>query len=59
MRIGTSRFFFADERTAAGGPVGAKPDGPGHAEIFLRLVEDEELPHYVTFVDGKYKEFFP
>lgn len=51
------RFFFADERKADGGPVGSTPDGAGHAKIFLGLVEDEEIPHYVTFVDGKYTEF--
>lgn len=37
--------------------MGSKPDGPGHAKMFLHLVEDEELPSYVTFVDGKYRDF--
>ncbi|KAF3760578.1 NAD(P)-binding protein [Cryphonectria parasitica EP155] len=51
------RFFFADERTAEGGPVGSKPDGEGHFKIFSQLLEDDELPYYVTFVNGKYQEF--
>lgn len=51
------RFFWADERKADGGHVGSKPDGDGHSELFLRLTEDDEVPYYVTFVDGKYREF--
>lgn len=50
-------FFFADERKADGGPVGSKPDADGHARFYLSLVEDDEVPYYATFLDGKYKEF--
>lgn len=51
------RFFFADERKADGGPVGSKPDADGHGEMYLHLTEDDEVPYYATFVDGKYREF--
>ncbi|KAJ0119309.1 short-chain dehydrogenase reductase sdr [Diaporthe amygdali] len=52
------RFFFADERTKDGAPVGKTPDGAGHSSIFLSMVEGkEDLPYYVTFVDGKYRKF--
>lgn len=52
------RFFFADERTKDGGPVGKTPDGESHAKVYLGLVEGkEDLPHYVTFVEGKYHNF--
>ncbi|PSR83492.1 hypothetical protein BD289DRAFT_369928 [Coniella lustricola] len=51
------RFFFADERKADGGPADAKPDAEGHAKIYLQLTTDNEIPSYVTFVDGKYREF--
>lgn len=50
--------FFADERTKDGGPVGKTPDGAGHAAVYLDLVQGkEDLPHYVTFVEGKYHNF--
>lgn len=51
------RFFFADERQADGGSAGSKVNGDGHGEMYLRLIEDDEVPYYVTFVDGKYKKF--
>ncbi|CAN8106148.1 unnamed protein product [Discula destructiva] len=51
------RFFFADERKADGSNVGSKPDGDGYARLCLDLVKDDKVPYYVTFVDGKYKEF--
>ncbi|KAL1864848.1 hypothetical protein Daus18300_007414 [Diaporthe australafricana] len=52
------RFFYADERTKEGGPVGQIPDGKSHASVFLNLVEGkEDLPYYVTFVEGKYRKF--
>ncbi|KAI3393800.1 hypothetical protein diail_3621 [Diaporthe ilicicola] len=52
------RFFFADERNKDGGPVGKVPDGKSHASVFLGLVEGkEDLPYYVTFVEGKYRKF--
>lgn len=53
-----ARFFFADERTKDGGPVGKTPDGDSHAAVYLDLVEGkQDLPHYVTFVEGKYRSF--
>lgn len=53
-----ARFFFADERTKDGGPMGKTPDGESHAKVYLSLVEGkEDLPHYVTFVEGKYRKF--
>lgn len=53
-----ARFFFADERTKEGAPVGKTPDGDGHAKLYLSLVEGkEDVPHYVTFVEGKYHSF--
>lgn len=51
------RFFFADERKADGSDAGSKPSAEGHAKIYLQLTEDDSLPTYVTFVDGKYHEF--
>lgn len=50
-------FFYADERTAEGGPVVPKPHGDGHAEVYLSLTQDDEGPSYFTFVGGKYREF--
>lgn len=53
-----ARFFFADERTKDGGPVGKTPDGAAHAAVYLDLVQGkEDLPHYITFVEGKYHSF--
>lgn len=50
-------FFFADERAADGGPVGQKPDGESHAQMYLELAEGkEDLPYYVTFRNGKYEK---
>lgn len=38
--------------------MGKTPDGEGHAKLYLGLVEGEEdVPHYVTFVEGKYRSF--
>ncbi|CRG89869.1 hypothetical protein PISL3812_06908 [Talaromyces islandicus] len=53
------RFFFADERTPEGRPVGSVPGAESHARMFLELAEGggEALPWYLTFVQGKYKEF--
>lgn len=50
-------FFYADQREADGGPVWSEPDAEGHARFYLSLVEDDEVPYYATFLDGKYKEF--
>lgn len=53
-----TRFFFADERTKDGAPVGKTPGGESHAKFYLGLVQGkEDLPHYVTFVEGKYHSF--
>lgn len=57
--MGAVRFFFADERTADGAPVYSDVNGAAHSEMYLRLTQDNEVPYYVTFVDGKHKEFFP
>ena len=51
------RFFFADERSPGGGPV-SKTNGESHAKMYLDLVEGkEDLPYYVTFMDGKPHKF--
>lgn len=58
LMIEHARFFYADERTKDGGPVGQTPDGKSHTSVFLSLVEGkEDLPCYVTFVEGKYRKF--
>ncbi|KUI74205.1 Versicolorin reductase [Cytospora mali] len=52
------RFFFADERSPDGGPVGNKPNGESTTEMYLKLIEGkEDYPYYVTFFNGKYHEF--
>jgi hypothetical protein len=57
MLIGI-RFFYAEERTAEGSPMGATPGGDSHADMFLRLAQgSEDLPYYITFVDGQYHAF--
>ena len=53
-----TRFFFAEERSAEGTPMGFTPGAESHAEMFLGLAEgSEDLPSYITFVDGKYHAF--
>jgi hypothetical protein len=53
-----TRFFYAEERSAEGAPMGATPGPESHAKMFLRLAEEsEDLPYYITFVDGKYHAF--
>lgn len=38
--------------------MGFVPGAESHATMFLHLVEGkDDLPSYVTFVDGKYTEF--
>ncbi|KAK4033726.1 hypothetical protein C8A01DRAFT_39812 [Parachaetomium inaequale] len=52
------RFFFAEERSAEGTPMGFTPGAESHAEMFLSLSEgSEDLPSYITFVNGKYHAF--
>ncbi len=56
--ISVDRFYFADERTSAGKPMGQGPGAESHADMYLRLAEvNEDLPSYVTFAEGKYKQF--
>lgn len=56
--LSVCRFFYADERTADGEPVGYETDGDSHARLYLYLAEGgDDLPHYVSFRDGKYQEF--
>lgn len=52
------RFYYADERTPEGKGM-RFVSGPGHAEFFLRLAEQEERGEpLATFVRGKgYVEF--
>ncbi|KAH8895783.1 NAD(P)-binding protein [Thozetella sp. PMI_491] len=52
------RFFFAEERTSEGQPMGFVPGAESHATMFLHLAEGkEDLPSYITFVDGQYHTF--
>ncbi|KAH8810948.1 short-chain dehydrogenase/reductase SDR [Xylogone sp. PMI_703] len=54
------RFYFADERTPEGRPVGSVPGAESHARMFLELAKgekNEKLPWYLTFSQGEYKEF--
>ncbi|KAJ4294942.1 hypothetical protein N0V88_005181 [Collariella sp. IMI 366227] len=52
------RFFYAEERSAEGTPMGFTPGAESHAEMFLELVKrGENLPSYITFVNGQYREF--
>jgi hypothetical protein len=47
-------FFYADQRTAEGGPMGDNLDGPAHADIFAQLAKgDGEFPWLATFVKDK------
>jgi hypothetical protein len=49
------RFFYGDERTAEGGPVGNKISGDGHADFYLKLATEEnaDIPWDATFVKDK------
>ncbi|KAF2478746.1 hypothetical protein BDY17DRAFT_258557 [Neohortaea acidophila] len=47
-------FFYADERTADGGPKAMQLDGDAHAEFFAQLARGEgDVPWHATFVKGK------
>lgn len=38
--------------------MGKTPDGESHFKVYHGLVEGkEDLPHYVTFVEGEYCSF--
>jgi hypothetical protein len=48
------RFYYADERTEEGKPVGMAVDGEAHAELYLRLASEEKPVEWQqTFVKGK------
>ncbi|KAF2734069.1 hypothetical protein EJ04DRAFT_494011 [Polyplosphaeria fusca] len=48
------RFFYADERTETGAPVGSAVDGDAHAEFYAQLANHEgDVPWSATFVKGK------
>lgn len=52
--MGAVRFYFADERTPEGKPVGMKVDGPGAAEEYWNLVERKDQgPWLYSFVKGQ------
>jgi len=54
------KFFFPDERTASGAPVGGDVSGSAAASFYLKLVEEEnDIPWFATFVDGKGFVDFP
>lgn len=56
--IPANRFHYADERTPEGRPMGHAPGAESHADMYLRLAEgNEDLPAYITFGEGKYKQF--
>ncbi|RFU81833.1 short-chain dehydrogenase reductase sdr [Trichoderma arundinaceum] len=53
-------FYFADERTPEGRPVGNDISGPAHAEFYLQLAEHKvDAPWHATFVAGKGLVDFP
>jgi hypothetical protein len=49
------RFYYADQHTPDGGPMGDDVGGPAAAEFYHQLVteEDHEVPWDATFVEGK------
>jgi len=54
-----SRYYYVDERTAKGEPLYTGLSGGGHAEHFVKLIEDSaQGPWQQTFVTGKgYQKF--
>ncbi|KAF2416132.1 NAD(P)-binding protein [Tothia fuscella] len=47
-------FYYGDQRTAQGDPVGAQINAEAHAEMYSKLAtEDVDLPWHVSFVLGK------
>ncbi len=54
-----SRFYYADERKADGGPAGGAIDGQAHADLYLKLAEDKiQGPWWQTFVKGSGYVYF-
>jgi hypothetical protein len=48
------RFFYGDQRTPKGGPVGSVTDAEGHADMYAKLAtEDLDVPWHVSFVPGQ------
>lgn len=49
-----NRFYYVDERTSGGQPVGNKVDGAAHADLYFELASDENQREWKqTFVKGK------
>ncbi|KAI5479320.1 putative short chain type dehydrogenase [Pseudohyphozyma bogoriensis] len=49
-----ARFYYADERTETGAPVGNKVNGEAHAQMYWDLAQSKEQGDpLVTFVKGK------
>lgn len=47
-------FYYADERTAEGAPIGTNVQGDAHAEFYSELAKKLEVNSYLqTFVKGK------
>lgn len=47
-------FYYADQRTAEGAPVGTNIQGDAHAEFYSELVKGSEARSYLqTFVKDK------
>ena len=54
------RFYYADERNSEGRPMYKGTTGPAHADLYLKLAEQEErLGWQITFVDGEGIKEFP
>ncbi len=52
-------FYYADERTPEGKPMGHTPNADSHAAMYLQLAREDtgKFPTYVTFAQGEYKAF--
>ena len=49
-----SRFYFTDERSRDGSPIGEKLNGDAHADLYLYLATvPEQKPWLQTFVKGQ------
>jgi hypothetical protein len=49
-----SRFYFGDQRTPEGNPVGNVTDAAAHADIYSKLATGKlDAPWHVSFVPGK------
>ncbi|EON69387.1 hypothetical protein W97_08647 [Coniosporium apollinis CBS 100218] len=49
------RFYYADQRTPEGGPVGTVVDAEAHADFYYELASKDpsDVPWHATFVKGK------